>query len=194
MRSMLFIDWRALGLFLLSLVVIAGSTVGVWHLRKRHILLRIASVLLSLPLCGVAALLVLFAILSNLLGCETHGKAVYSPNGKIAARIETSDEGATGGSSFVRLYTEHGLRTRTVFLGGWRSVEDGDLTWDGDAVLNIRYDHYAGYNEAGTCTGMDGVHVHCEAKPDGQYWAKSSRWRADGTQEHVDPLRQCERL
>lgn len=113
--------------------------------------------LLSVP---VGALGALFALLTwGASGCQSYSTPLYSPNGKMAARIRTADEGALGGGTSVELFSAHGLDTNQLFQGGWRSVQPGDVRWTSDSELTISYE-----GEAYSCASAQTVKVRCTAK------------------------------
>jgi uncharacterized membrane protein len=62
----------------------------------------------------------------------------------MAVRITDSDGGATGGETFVDLYSAHGFREQSLYSGGWKSVKPSDIQWKSDTELTIHY--YRGYS------------------------------------------------
>ncbi len=90
------------------------------------------------------------------IGCQSYGKPLYSPNGKLAVRTENSDEGGLGGATSVVIYRWHGFNTSRVYDGSFLSVEDKDLHWISDSELHIDYT-----DTFEQCRNAGGVTVHC---------------------------------
>ena len=156
---MIAIDWRSVGILIAELLVTALAIYGFNKSRKiRTLVLRIAGLLL----CGFVSLLGSFATLAFLAlsSCNTHSALIYSPSGKIAARANDFDEGATGGGTFVTLHWAHGIRSQTVYSGGWKSVVPSDIKWANDSELTIHYD--AGFGAPiQPCSSTSQVKVSC---------------------------------
>ncbi len=159
---MLFIDWRLLQILVGGALIIAGSVWIYRSMSKKRGVIRLPSRILSGIVAGICSpvyLLFCFgALLSFIEGCDTHGAPIYSPNPKMAVRIETSDGGALGGYTNVRLYTAYGFDTYTVFAGGWRSVEQKDVRWLTNAILEVRYSDDSSEH---SCESTRSVEVHC---------------------------------
>ena len=141
---MVFINWWTVGEIILALLMIATGVFGFRKARRLHQpFARFGVRLVSVPLAGVgtlfALLLLSLTILTRMWGCEKDSAPIYSPSGDLAARVENSDEGATGGETYVVLYWAHGLRTKTVYFGPSASVEPKDVRWVSDSTLAIQY-------------------------------------------------------
>ena len=156
---MLAIDWRSVGIFITELLVTALAIYGFNKSKKiRPLVLRVVGLLL----CGFVSLLGSFAIMAFLAfsGCNTYSAFVYSPSGRIAARTNDYDAGATGGGTSVTLHWAHGVRSQTVYSGGWKSVLPSDIKWTNNSELTIYYDaSYGALIEP--CTSTLQVKVSC---------------------------------
>jgi len=156
--GMIAIDWRYGGVLIVELLL---TSAGIYFFSRatkiRTLLLRIAVSVI----CLFVSLLGSLAVLASLAfsGCETHSPMVYSPSGKIAARANNFDEGATGGETSVTLHWAHGLRSQTVYGGGWKSVGPSDIKWMNDSELIIRYDSV--YAAQPACSSTSQVKVSC---------------------------------
>jgi hypothetical protein len=95
-------------------------------------------------------------MMEALSGCQTHEEAVYSADGHAAARVESYDAGATGGGTWVRVYSNHGLQSGQAFVGGWDSVGRNGLHWDSNTELTVEYE-----GEPHTCKNVGRITVHC---------------------------------
>jgi hypothetical protein len=156
---MFFIEWRFLGIIATALLVIAGAVfafVSVRHKRRlARWMVRIASVLV-----GTVALLLLL-LLEVASSLESNSKLVYSPTGRVAARVTTNDEGALGGSTFVQVFSTHGFHQDSVYLGDWGSVGAGDLHWKDDSHLEVHHESASMY----WCKSTRTVVVECRPRP-----------------------------
>jgi hypothetical protein len=86
------------------------------------------------------ALLLLVTLVSTLPG-NTYSEPVYSPNGKMAARvIEYNASGLGGADDTVKLFTAHGLSSDVVFFGKLKSVKAQNIRWKSDSELEISYE------------------------------------------------------
>ncbi len=101
------------------------------------------------------------ALLVFIVGCDSHSEPLLSPAGDKAARVETDDEGATGGNSGVAVYSHHGFSVHTVMYGQWRGVDRADLRWLGNSTLEIRYE-----GRDPNCTDTSEVRVVCVQRPE----------------------------
>jgi hypothetical protein len=158
MSFMVFIEWWLVQRFAVMIAVLIASCCGWWLVRNRRKSIRVAVIILSSP---VAILTGLFLALQvSALGCLTYSTAVYSPDHSTAARVRTDDEGATGGNSQVELFWNHGLSSKDVYLGGWKSVDVKDLKWESNSTLVVQHDlpMYA-------CESSPGIRVTCLERP-----------------------------
>jgi hypothetical protein len=142
----------------IGLVLVAASVCGIAYTRKlKSRSARIAMWLVSIPVGAIASLAVLLLVAGS--GSVSHSIPIYSPSGKMAARIEDADEGATGGSTSVELFWAHGFREQTVYEGGWRSVQFSDIQWKNNTELAVHYS--TDYNLEYHCTPAVVVKVSC---------------------------------
>jgi len=162
---MMFFNWWVVGEAILALLMI-GAGVGGFRKARRlpQRLARIGVRLISVPLAGVGTLLALLlfsaTILVRMLGCQSNSAPIYSPSRDLVARVENSDEGATGGETYVVLYWAHGLRNKTVYFGPWASVEPNDVRWLSDSKLAIQYS-YTVSGDGYFCKSTPNVSVTC---------------------------------
>lgn len=151
---MLFIEWWLVKRAFIGLLVVAIPAVGFWHVRKKTWPIRVP-VQLVCALVGLSGVLGWLFILA--LGSpDVYSTPVYSPNGAMAVRIDDFNAGGLGGAyDNVELFTAHGLDSKIVFSGDWKSVERANLHWKSNSELEILH---AGN---GRCTSTTHVTVHC---------------------------------
>ena len=138
-----------------------GISAGIFHwFRGRRPFIRIPARIVSVVVCLLSFTAMSLVLLVLLLGCDSHLQPVLSPSGDKAARVETDDEGATGGNSGVAVYSHHGFSVHTVMYGDWRGVSREDLRWTSDSALEI---HYKGRDPK--CSDTADVHVTCIERP-----------------------------
>ena len=148
---------------LIVTAVIVAAAAAMWLVRRKTVVTKVIVGIFSIPLGLLGIFLLGLIVLSQLMGCDIHGIPRYSPNGKIAARTETSSEGALGGDTFVTLYTAHGFSTKTIFSGDLQSVRDSDIQWLDDSHLVIHYVPYRERDIRNSCEDTRNVHVTCVA-------------------------------
>ncbi len=158
---MLFMEWFRFGAIAIGLALLAASIFGFAYARKlRNKAMRIVIRVISVPIGAIASLVVLLLIAGS--GCVSHSVPVYSPSGKLAARIEDADEGAMGGETSVELFWAHGFRKQTIYQGEWKSVQQSDIQWNSDTDLVIHYS--AAYNPDFRCYTVDIAKVSCSPR------------------------------
>lgn len=162
---MVYIDWWRLmaeGVGLLFIGLFVGLPISAILLVSdaRWFIRMPVRALATLVICASISVLSFLALLANLTA-STYSFPVYSPKHRHAARIETYDAGGLGGGSNVHIYTWHGLISRTVYYGGWDSVQSSGLYWISDSQLQIWYDYNAGEPH---CQSMGKVSVTCVPK------------------------------
>lgn len=155
---MLFIEWWMVGRFCLSLLILAAAAFLFWIIRCRkprpHRLLH----WLSWPLAVFGVLFLLVNVLT--VTFQTRTPPVYSPDGKMAARVRSADEGWLEESSSVELFRDHGLRDAVVFRGGWEAVDASSLHWKSNSELEIHYQET--YENGGhNCGRASGLSIRC---------------------------------
>ena len=158
---MVFVEWWLVGRFCLSLLILAAAAYLVWLGRGRAVGHRSALRWISGPLAVFGTLFFLLNVLAA--GCQSYSPPAYAPNGRIAARIHSADEGIFGNAAVVELFTAHGLRTAAVFQGPWESVGNSSLHWTSNDALEIRFQNNVFY-----CGNALGVSVHCIGKITGR--------------------------
>lgn len=155
---MLLIDWWFFWALTIGAKVVATSIFCLRRASKISIPpLRFAIKLVCASVGAIASLLILFFIAGS--GCVSHSIPIYSPSGRMAARIEDADEGATGGESSVELFWAHGFREQTVYEGEWKSVRPSDMQWTSDTDLAIHYS--TEYNPDRHCYSVAVTKVGC---------------------------------
>jgi hypothetical protein len=148
----------------LVLLVIAVPSLILWFTWRKGSWTRVVGAITTIPLSALGILVFGLFLLSDFGGCSGHGPPIYSPNGKSAVLVWFHDEGATGGGTYVDVYQSHGLRYASVFDGGWKSVEQGDVQWIDGTHLTLHYEHWNGYDEQKTCRDLNSVKVTCIPK------------------------------
>ena len=92
---------------------------------------------------------------------NTYSIPVYSPNRKMAARIHDYNLSGFGGAdSSVELFAAHGFKSKVVFFGEFKSVDN--TRWLDDHRLLIRYHRYPGDREQRCMPRAFAVDVACE--------------------------------
>lgn len=159
---MFFVDWWFVIVITIGLVLVAASIYGMTYAEKlKRRSARIAIWLASFPVGALASLVVLLLVAGR--GCViSHSTPIYSPSGRIAARIEDADEGATGGETSVELFWAHGFREQTVYSGEWKTVRQSDIQWNGDTDLVIHYS--TEYNSDSHCYPAVVTNVICSPR------------------------------
>jgi hypothetical protein len=155
---MFFIEWWLVGRFCLSLLMIAAAAFLIGSARTRRTRTRSLLPWFSWPLALLGTLFFLLNVLAA--GCQSDSPPAYSPDGKMAARVRTFDEGILGSASDIDLFRAHGLSSGLIFDGPWQSVNASSLRWKSDNRLEILYQENVFY-----CASVFGVRVHCVARP-----------------------------
>jgi len=152
----MFYSWPEIRFWLLAAGVFVTGAAAFHKVRTRRPLIRVPIRIASFLTCFVSFTVMSFALLVLVSGCNSHSEPLLSPSGDKAARVETDDEGATGGNSGVALYSHHGFDVHTVMYGSWRGVNRDDLRWVGDSALEIKYE-----GRDARCSDTSEVHVIC---------------------------------
>ena len=149
------------GVIAIGLALVAASICGFAYARKlRNKPMQIAIRIVCFPLGAVASLAVLLFMAG--WGCISHSPPIYSPSGIMAARIEDADEGAIGGETSVELFSAHGFRKQTLYVGEWKSVQRSDIQWNNDTELVIHYS--TSYNPHSHCYSVHIAKVSCSPR------------------------------
>jgi hypothetical protein len=151
---MVFIEWWLVRRVCCGLALIAFGAFAFWLVRRKGPWPRLLTRSFSLGIALIGSLVVTVGILP--IGCLSYSPSIYSPNGRMAARIRISDEGATGGEDTVEIRSLHGFKQDDVFLGGWASVDRDDIRWLSDSELTISYS-----GELVSCSNTASVKVRC---------------------------------
>jgi hypothetical protein len=152
---MFFLNWWRFGAVVVALLIAGFSIYGFAGAAKisgRWLRIGVRSLCLLLGAIGSLAGVLLLAA----SGCVSYSAPIYSPSGKLAVRVESDDEGATGGNTTVQLYWAHGFRTSTIFWGDWQAVRPTQVRWINDSELRISYT-----SQFYTCDNAAGVKVEC---------------------------------
>jgi len=151
---MLFIEWWAVRLFFIGLVMVAVATFSFWFVGKKGWLVRLPIRLVA-GLCGAAGLWVIWSLASS---SHVYSVPIYSPNQKMAVRIDHYNPGEIGGPTYdsVQLFSAHGFNSTVVFSGQWESVETSNLRWKSESELEIYYK-----GTADVCKSTFHVGVRC---------------------------------
>jgi hypothetical protein len=105
--------------------------------------------------------LFLLTIVLALPSPHAHSVPVYSPNRRMAARIDNYDVGPLGGAyDSIEVFALHGLASDVVYSGEFKSVGAGDLMWKSNSELEIYYD-----GPTCDCRSTRRVSVRCFGKP-----------------------------
>ena len=102
-------------------------------------------------------------------GCEravsatTESDYVYAPGGRNAFRVTDSSQGALGGSTYITLYSWHGLIRNLIYVGDYASTRAAIVSWNGSEAVTVRY--YEGGLHPSACKQTRFVSVHCESIP-----------------------------
>lgn len=155
---MFFIEWWLVERFCLSLLMMAAAVFLVWRARTSRSPAPWFLPWVSWPLALLGALLLLVSVVAA--ASENFSAPVFSPDGKMAARVRTFDEGMLGSASDIELFRAHGLSSGLIFDGPWQSVDASSLRWTGNNQLEILYKENVFY-----CASVYGVRVHCVARP-----------------------------
>jgi hypothetical protein len=135
---MIFFNWEIIGVYAVLLAILLASGGVIRAARKWRKSLRVTATILSWPFAVLAILLLGLEFLVS--GCETNAPPMYSPDHLKAARVETDDEGATGGNSQVVIFSNHGFTSAEVYWGEWKSVDAQDINWISNSELQITHD------------------------------------------------------
>jgi len=156
---MIFIEWWIVArLFSLALLVAVGI-LGLWAVRKKTWGTRVPVQLVSAVVALMGTALFLFVLWGFHTG-HIFSAPVYSPNRRMAVRIDDYSAGGLGGSyNSVELFMTHGLRSEVVFAGESNSVEPASLNWKNDGELEISYQ-----GRSGSCVNTAQFTVRCIRK------------------------------
>ena len=155
---MIFMEWWIVERVSVVVAVIAAAVGLFITARRRRAWIRytLQGVALLIAL-GVAAVSLLVVSLPD---ANHYSDPLYSPNHKLAARIAEYDAGPLGGAdTSVEVFSHAGFVSHRVYIGEFKTVGVGDLTWNGDSELRITY-----YGAAYRCSGTKSIRVICVQK------------------------------
>jgi hypothetical protein len=140
--------------------LLLGAVCALRVSRHAHLALRVIVRILS-SLTIMATSLVLLMI----VGCESDKKnfpPVYSPDHKRAFVMTDADAGATGGGTYVTLYSNYGLTTDLIFSGNWQLIGQNDVSWSGNSDVLVTY---PARDKIARCGASKRVRVTCIPEP-----------------------------
>jgi hypothetical protein len=156
---MFFFNFGSFRLYCMCATCILLGVLALKAVRSKKLLIKV-------PVEFGSVVLVLLGLIAGVLFfglgelTESHSAAIYSPDRKHAIRVENSDEGAVGGSTFVVLYSVHGLRTDMIFLGEGGAIQAKDIYWISNEAVLVSYHHPS--QPPRVCASARGVTVRCE--------------------------------
>ena len=141
----------------MAILLLIASCFGWWLVRNKRRSIRLLVIILSSPVAILAGLFLALQFLA--LGCRSYSSPVYSPDHSQAVRVRTDDEGATGGSSQVELFWNHGFSSEDVYSGGWKSVDVKNVEWEINSTLKLTH-----YSTMYLCEISRRVKVSCQQR------------------------------
>jgi hypothetical protein len=155
---MIFPDYYALRVYVMCFALLAC---GVWMFRaggRKSFRFQIPLRILAVLFIAIGSLFTLVAIISP--GTISRSAPIYSPDRKHAIRITTFDLGATGGGTFVDLYSFHGLIEKRIANGEWKSLGPEDVKWIGNAELSLTFRKQ--FRPPYWCMNAQSIEVRCD--------------------------------
>ncbi|MBE6737691.1 MAG: hypothetical protein IKB72_03190 [Ruminococcus sp.] len=113
--------------------------------------LKIATLVLSGILIGPVALWGFFTIADLSFGEDRVIKSLESPKGTYYAEVISSDQGALGGDTIVKVHSFEEIdnlffrinkKAQTVYFGEWYEYEDIGVYWKDDNTLIVKQKEY----------------------------------------------------
>ena len=154
---MFFVEWFIVKPICIGLLMIAIAISSVWFVRNKGQTIRLTVQIVSAFL-GLCAALYLWTMWWAVGSSHVYSSPVYSPNRKMAARIDSYNGGEIGGPTHdsIQLFSAHGFTSSVVFSGEWRSLTSSKIRWVSDSELEIYHEAIAG-----VCKSTIHVSVHC---------------------------------
>ncbi len=155
---MIFPDYYSLRVYVICFSLLA---LGVWMFRAgsgKPFPFQIPLRFLAVLFIAIGSIFTLLTI--GLSGTNTRSAPIYSPDHQHAIRITLLDLGATGGGTFVDLYSFHGLIENRIANGEWNSLGPEDAKWIGNAELLISFRKESG--PPYWCKSAQSIEVHCD--------------------------------
>jgi hypothetical protein len=155
----MFFEFRELLFWFLCVTAFALGIFGVYVVKGRDAPIRVPVRIGSIALTSIGLLALCLGGCGKLLSVASASAPIYSPDRKRALRVETHDEGATGGGTEVYLYSNLGLRRERITEAGFKQVEPRNVAWLKNNEVLIRY--LATYQPP-VCSSTRDVAVRCE--------------------------------
>ena len=152
---MVFIEWWLVLQVCTIVLFVTSGAYGIWVVRGKRWLLRlpVRVVSLLLLLLGVGDAVFVWAFPNP----NNYSVPLCSPSRKMAIRVHEYDASGFGGAdTSVELFVAHGLGSRVVFYGEYRSVDVANVRWKNDSELEVSY-----RGTALSCTSALNVTVRC---------------------------------
>ena len=151
---MLFIEWWLVERFSVGLLMVAVAFIIWWFARRKGWPIRLPAQLISGLVVLYGFLVMWFVVASG----HIYSAPIYSPNQKMAVRIDANNPGELGGptNASVELFWAHGFNSAVVFSGELKSVATANLRWKSDSELEI---YFGGM--AYVCRSTPRVRVRC---------------------------------
>ena len=151
---MLFIEWWLVKRFSVGLLMVAVAFIIWWFARRKGWPIRLPAQLIS-GLVVLYGFLVMWWVVAS---SHIYSVPIYSPNQKMAVRIDAYNPGELGGPTYdsVELFWAHGFNSAVVFSGEWKSVDKANLRWKSDSELEIYF-----RGTANACRSTPRVRVRC---------------------------------
>lgn len=153
--SVVFIEWWSVLVVCADVLLVAAGAYGIWVVRGKRWPLRLPIRTLSLLLLflGGSGVVILWAFPNP----NSYSVPIYSPNRKMAVRVrEYNASGFGDADTSVELFAAHGLKSKVVFLGEYRSVDATGVGWKSDFELEVVY-----RGAVLSCTSAFTVSVRC---------------------------------
>jgi hypothetical protein len=134
---MLFIEWWLVKRFSVGLLMIAVAFIIWWFARRKGWPIRLPAHLIS-GLVVLYGFLVMWWVVAS---SHIYSVPIYSPNQKMAVRIDACNPGELGGPTYdsVELFWAHGFISAVVFSGECsleKRFRTGNLLWRNGACLH----------------------------------------------------------
>ena len=149
----------------LCVAIVATLFGSVWLFRKvRNTTPRLGTPLqvLSVLVAGISALILLLFLGGRVISKSANSELLYSPDRRLALRVESESTGALGGGTDILLYSHHGLTSRFIYVGEYESVQLDDVHWVNDREVLISYPKSPQDRPPYKCGGTFGnIQVQC---------------------------------
>jgi hypothetical protein len=156
------VGWWNLELLAICLLMTTGGIVMFRFVRDkgRRIRIPVRFFAVIFAVSGMLSLL-LFLFFSDFPNPNTYSSPIYSPIRKMAARIRDYNLSGFGGAdSSVELFAAHGFRSKMVYFGEFKSIDD--VRWLDDQRLKVRYHTYPEDRQPTCVSLVFGVDIVCQ--------------------------------